>query len=438
MVTTLNVSNLPPHDHTDGDYRYLLKKDGTGTATTVDDGPTVNLFADGEIQIVGSAQPFNNVHPVYLAYCWQRYDPSSIRTINITEDMLDVNLLDLFTAIYGAPTGESVRFVVAAGVLVTASSTSNYAVVTGNWPLGAQPTLEVFGIVAGRGGQGGRSAEFRYPRAADVEMQVDKWMLPTAGENGGDAILATTTPLEVINHNIVAGGGAGGGGMGGWVAQSVSLPGGNFGDGIGASGGAGGGAPFGKRAPNQNTYEAYLLNPLFAEKGNRDSYPDAGFFIQSATNVLVFNQTGQDIGGQFGSQSLDPNYIGAFVFPQYIDANQVEYTVKTYGNTSKLIRMSQDGTATEGGIGGYGSPNNYFVSFADENSPADLSLNYGGRGGNIGQNGEAGVMQAFYKEDGSTRTQAQLALYIPPAAGGLAGIAITGPVTVTGNLVLGR
>lgn len=379
---------------------------------------------------------------VRTTFFWQRFDPSVIaplRTISISADSTDVNLLVLFTATYGAPViGERIKFVVESDVLVTASTTSNYAIVTGDWPPDSDVSMDVFGIVAGRGGNGGRSAEFRYPRAADVEMQVDKWMLPTAGENGGDAILATTTPLEVINHNIVAGGGAGGGGMGGWVAQSVSLPGGNFGDGIGASGGAGGGAPFGKRAPNQNTYEAYLLNPLFAEKGNRDSYPDAGFFIQSSTNVLVFNQTGQDIGGQFGSQSLDPNYIGAFVFPQYIDADQVEYTVKTYRNTSKPIRMSQDGTATEGGLGGYGSPNNYFVSFADENSPADLSLNYGGRGGDIGQNGEAGVMQAFYKEDGSTRTQAQLALYIPPAEGGLAGIAITGPVTVTGNPVLGR
>lgn len=56
------------HNHSDGVNNRLLTINGTGTATTSDDGDTPNLFNSGEIQDYGGTEtrPNNSAEPVYV------------------------------------------------------------------------------------------------------------------------------------------------------------------------------------------------------------------------------------------------------------------------------------------------------------------------------------------------------------------------------------
>lgn len=342
MVTTLAIENLPPHDHADGDYNRLLLVNGGQTTDATDaTGGEPNLGSAGTLQSVGASLPFNNVHPVYLSYCWQRYDPNTLnplRTILISEDLLDLNLLDLFMSIYGTPVlGERVKFVIEEGVLVTASTTSNYAVVTGNWPTDSNLTMDVFGILAGRGGMGGNGGWL-------FEGNPDS----SEGEDGGPCVLATY-PISINNQNILAGGGAGGGGGKAYTSY------------IGGPGG--GGVPYGLK----------------------------------------------------GTSSWDPNYYDAAadaVYPEIVPTN--------------AGRLSPG----NGGISGNWLPATstpYWDDELDQPVPYDDRFaGWGGNGGGFGQNGLRG------------RQGCQVGSCGLGKHGGLAGIAITGSVTVTGNPVLGR
>lgn len=226
MVTTLGIENLPPHDHADGDYNKLLLVNGGQTTDATDGtGGEPNLGSAGTLQSVGESAPFNNVHPVYLSYCWQRYDPLAIiplRTVLITEDALEINLLSLFVSTYGTPRlNERVKFIVAEGVLITASTTLNYALVTGDWSPESELFLDIFGIVAGRGGG---------------EFFFNPPLSPTYTKNGGLAFSASSPITVTVNSGGLLSGGGGAGGTG--YAD--------FGDTFGTSGG-GGGAPYGTK-----------------------------------------------------------------------------------------------------------------------------------------------------------------------------------------------
>lgn len=334
MVTTLAIENLPPHDHADGDYNRLLLVNGAQTTDATDaTGGEPNLGSAGTLQSVGESLPFNNVHPVYLSYCWQRYDPSLIplRTIIISEDLLDLNLLDLFISIYGTPVlGERIKFVVEENVLVTASTTSNYAVVTGDWPPDSNLAMDVFGVVSGRGGDG-----------ADG-LQQSASATSKRGLDGGPCILATY-PISINNQNIVSGGGAGGGASANWRATA-----GTSSAYIGNVGGSGG-VPYGQ-----------------------------GGAAGTVTSDVV--SWGDGLAGAAGDRTTAGGAV----------------------------------TRTETRIG--------------------ATLNHvGGTGGGFGQSGGAGSGSG--SQSGGEHTPNE---WRAGGAGGLAGIAITGPVTVTGNPVLGR
>ena len=122
-----------------------------------------------------------------------------------------------------ATTGTVIEIIIKSGVLVSSSSTSNYALTNPNtWPAGVYVKLiiEAGAIVAGRGGDGGNASYWLYGAFA--------------GENGGDGAngLSIQSTLTIENNGIIGGGGGGGGGGAGTNA-------------LAEAGGGGGGAAFG-------------------------------------------------------------------------------------------------------------------------------------------------------------------------------------------------
>lgn len=229
----------------------------------------------------GGGIPINILNPVVTAFCWQRYDPNEarpLRTIAFSNEApVDVNLLDRFTAIYGPPTlGERVQFIVDSGILITASTTLNYAIVTGDWPAGTdlELVIEDGAVVSGLGGKGGNGrAQYVYPASSSSGNDKN-------GENGGPGILATY-PLRVLNYGILAGGGGGGGASSTWVAtrDGVSYFVGNAGGGGGMPFGLGGDAGFVETGPN-------IVEWRTGEAG----YPATLFNVGTGAVLTLFRQ----------------------------------------------------------------------------------------------------------------------------------------------------
>ena len=103
-----------------------------------------------------------------------------------------------------ATTGTVIEIIIKSGVLVSSSSTSNYALTNPNtWASGViiRLIIESGAVVAGRGGDGGRGAYFVNPLQLPGE----------SGQNGGDC-LYTDYSIFIENLGVIGGGGGGGGG----------------------------------------------------------------------------------------------------------------------------------------------------------------------------------------------------------------------------------
>lgn len=157
---------------------------------------------------------------------------SNVKDIEIKADVLSgFNAYDAFILDYGVPeAGSTVRFIVFPDVLVTAATTSNYAMIfDSRWPSGVTIILINNGIIAGRGGNGGNNAYI----ANSVAFSA------TVGSKGGDAIFVNC-PIYINNNNVISVGSGGGGGGG--VAHYFDL---GTTDGMGQGSSGGGGWPFG-------------------------------------------------------------------------------------------------------------------------------------------------------------------------------------------------
>lgn len=137
----------------------------------------------------------------------------------------DVDLYAVFVLEFGTPTTPvDLTVDIQSGVMISATSTTIAAFVTGNsWPSGSTIVITNNGIIAGRGGAGGG-----YPGGL---LNYNG----TPGEDGGLALFADY-PVSIDNSAGVIAGGGGGGGQG----SSDSSPGGTA-----AGGGGGGGSPQG-------------------------------------------------------------------------------------------------------------------------------------------------------------------------------------------------
>jgi len=134
------------------------------------------------------------------------------RVVDISVDTLDLDLKAAHDLLYSpASSGDIVVVTIKAGVLVTASAASLYALTNpSTWAAGVivRLVIESGAIVAGRGGDGG-----------DGGIVFGSTVAPTVGDDGGNSILAAYA-ISIDNGGIISGGSGGGGGSGGAVSQS--------------------------------------------------------------------------------------------------------------------------------------------------------------------------------------------------------------------------
>jgi hypothetical protein len=148
-----------------------------------------------------------------------------VRRIFIENDSQNLNLRTVHDSLFAAPTGsEVVLVIIDNGVAVTSASTAQHALRTGSWPAGVDLTIENSGVIAGKGGQGGKGGDYSNLGHGS----------PTSGSAGGPALLAEhAVSIDNANGKIYGGGGGGGGGGAGGSNNSS-------GDNAGGSGGGGG------------------------------------------------------------------------------------------------------------------------------------------------------------------------------------------------------
>ena len=171
--------------------------------------------------------------------------------VHISSDSSDVNLLNLFTMQYGAPTQTTKAvFIIDSNVTVKASSTAIAAIRSDAWPNGSTQEIRVSSNakVIGFGGDGGN------PRS-DID-----------GKDGGDAINGIGSSITVNNYGLIAGGGGGGAG---------------YDDGGGQRYGGGGGAPLGAGAKpsiggNAGDYDGYDADSTTGGVGGTNQFGHAG------------------------------------------------------------------------------------------------------------------------------------------------------------------
>ena len=353
---------------------------------------------------------------------------------------------------------DTVRFIVDSGVDVIGSDSLTSAITSGpNWPIGAQIIIENRGRIIGRGGNGGRSARsigsVGRNSSAFVILPVD--VKPaTKGQDGGTAIKGS---MQVENYGLIAGGGGGGGGMGSWIVggdQSTQT--------FGGGGGTGGGAPFGKRSMNEGTWQQYNVDPdaHLPRYTLPQGYESLNYCsISMRTNLTQINRLGQS--NIQSTYTVPTNKTREVFVPFDLDARSSIYEdfdgfyfiqfAEGSNNTVRMdtvpLKMSENATLEIGGDGGYGAGDNHFHAYASYEYQRDLSVNHGGGGGDIGENGENGVIARFYTQvldpdvTSPDVTQESLFHYSENEIGGLAGLIKEGDVTInnlTGGLTKGR
>lgn len=162
-------------------------------------------------------------------------------------ELFDLNLKNAHDSRYDPSSlvaGSIVEFIITSGVLISASTTSNYALTNPNtWPTGVfvKLTIESGAIVSGRGGDGGRGGvAFTDP----FPLAHSYWRYYSDGFDGGKGGngIRNQYPLTLKNAGKISVGGGGGGGS----AGAISAIGAHLYTSLNISGnGGGGGWPLG-------------------------------------------------------------------------------------------------------------------------------------------------------------------------------------------------
>ena len=184
-------------------------------------------------------------------------DLNPIRRIEIDgsvpSELFDLDLKAAHDARFApATTGTVIEITIKSGVLVSASSTANYALTNpSTWPSGVfvRLVIESGAVVAGRGGDGGNGAS----------VWLGGGSPSTAGTKGGNAVLVEFA-LSITNLGIIGAGGGGGGGGGFTIVRvpgfldiyEANTSGGGGGGGAGIGEGGQTGEYLGTSAPNGN------------------------------------------------------------------------------------------------------------------------------------------------------------------------------------------
>lgn len=144
------------------------------------------------------------------------------RNVDIAVNTVDLDLKAAHDESYSpASSGDVVTITIKSGVLVTASTTSLYAITNPNtWAAGVivRLVIESGAIVAGRGGDGGRGG---YAYTEGTGPTVVYYGDGDDGEKGGSA-LHIQFALSIENNGSIFVGGGGGGGSGGLITFSAA------------------------------------------------------------------------------------------------------------------------------------------------------------------------------------------------------------------------
>lgn len=247
------------------------------------------------------------------------------RIVDIAVDTLDLDLKAAHDALYSpASSGDVVIVTIKAGVLVSASTASIYALTNPyTWAAGVvvRLVIESGAIVAGRGGDGGRGGYAYTVWSEANEYTITYYDDGEDGEKGGSALHAQY-PLSIENNGSIFVGGGGGGGSGGLITFSLA--------GWGSVSGCGGGGawPLGSgglwgRIDSTGTLSADYVdsrgNDMYVGNSGQDAsvstFGDGG--VSRSVGVFVTGEGGD--GGDYdtGSQGSGANsWSGAFqVYP---------------------------------------------------------------------------------------------------------------------------
>lgn len=374
-------------------------------------------------------------------------------------------------------------FVANSDTVIMSNSTSRPAITEGsNWPAEANIKIINRGKILGKGGKGGRSAEYItdestfYLHTSDPKNEM--YMKPsTPGEDGGVSIHGSRRkPMVVTNFGLIGSGGGGGGGGGNAVyirRQKIASSYIFISRALGGAG-AGGGAPNGKRAPNANTVESYFDNPLFSPHYSGSIYEDVdqakGFTFGTRGGMIKGYLLGFGPPQQYPADYVTKIYTTVpFYLPDNISYRIGTYTTnaaqrwpggRTYTHASSntvyyerrsdnIFKQSQDGSISSGGSSGYGgvglggTSDNNELAFT-EYFNIDFTKTQGGRGGDIGKHGTAGTRYApnsIYQKAGTWPGDYLLKGGYEASLGGLAGYFKSGTVVINNvenGVTLGR
>lgn len=164
---------------------------------------------------------------------------------SVAEELFDLDLKAAHDSRFApAPSGTIIEITIRSGVLVSASSTSNYALTNpSTWASGViiRLIIESGAIVAGRGGDGGSGGDGYYIGLGGGFSSV---VNGDDGDDGGVAIF-TDYLISIDNLGIITGGGGGGGGGGAVVLRTDHYDNTSMTDYSFTGGGGGGGWPLG-------------------------------------------------------------------------------------------------------------------------------------------------------------------------------------------------
>lgn len=290
-------------------------------------------------------------------------DLNPVRRIDIdgsvAEELFDLDLKAAHDARFApATTGTVIEITIKSGVLVSASSTANYALTNpSTWASGVfvRLVIESGAIVAGRGGDGGRGGRAFYDDPRHNPMYWEYFGGDRAnpssmvhGKKGGNAILINHA-VVILNDGIISVGGGGGGASGGAVAGNDGGGGVFYGRTQSGSGG-GGGWPFGTGGnAGQMNYDDTIFTDHTYMVDGRTYNQQVGNVGETATKAIAIST-----GGGTRSNS------GGAAF---------EAITTTAGNGGCPVFAT---SATNGG---------------DSYASGDIGYIYAGDGGNGGANG---------------------------------------------------
>lgn len=299
------------------------------------------------------------------------------KEIIIDSDRSYVNLLTLFKEKYGNPTKTTNSvFIIESNVKIISESPDNPSIYGDIWPEGSTRLIRILSgaKIIGRGGQGGQ--------AADINSNVAS----KSGGNGGTAIKAENgSSITVENQGFIAGGGGGGGASPniGYIEANVALA---------LVTGGSGGAPYGKSG-------ALSKNTLFAIGGSTSRLQ---YYSENIRYRWHFSDPSPASG--YWVRTIGENRVGNYT--EYREAPR-PYDDATFDTTVTPFTM---------------------VAY----EPTPNFWHKGGKGGNIGLDGESGS---------GSGENAKHRYYVTEGLGGKAGFISQGPVTISntsGGQVKGR